>query len=91
MAENLFAEMVRRRCFLPLQCLNEFYYATTRKGLLAESEAQLLIEDALHSLRIVPPSAEDLVAAITLHQVHHVHFYDALLWVTSYRAGCTIS
>ena len=72
------------------QCLNEFYNATTKKGLLPAKEAQFLVEDALSSLRIILTQPEDLTAAMEIHQTRKVQFYDALLWMTARRAGCTI-
>ncbi len=38
---------------------------------------------------VMPSSQEDLVEAMTAHQTHNIPFFDALMWATAKRAGCT--
>jgi predicted nucleic acid-binding protein len=75
---------------IPLQVLNEFYFATTRKNLLQSPVASAIVHDALGILPVVPPTVEDLTAAMQIHQQHSVQFFDALLIATARRAGCRI-
>ena len=89
-ADSILERMISSQSVLPLQCLNEFYSATTKKGLLTSEQAQRVVERSLSSFRIVQTSPEDLVRAMKIEELHHVQFDDALLWVTSYRAGCTV-
>jgi predicted nucleic acid-binding protein len=89
-ARSLLAKMAEVDCVLPLQCLNEFYSATTKKGLLTSRDAERVVRQGLRSFQIVVPEAEDLAAAIEIHRDHRVQFYDALLWMTARRAGCTV-
>ncbi len=89
-ADAIVQKMISARAILPLQCLNEFYRATTstKKRLLPPAEAQIVVERALYSLQIVPPIPEDLLAAMKIHQQHSIQFFDALLIATARRAGC---
>lgn len=73
---------------VPLQILNEFYFATTRKHLLSKLIASEVIQDAIRLLPIVAPSIEDLTTAMQWHQQHGLQFFDALLIATARRAGC---
>jgi len=38
---------------------------------------------------VIPPTSEDLAEAMTAHQAHKIPFFDALMWATARRAGCT--
>ncbi|HEV2710496.1 MAG TPA: PIN domain-containing protein [Edaphobacter sp.] len=75
---------------IPLQTLNEFYFATTRKKLIEASVASAIIHDALELLPAVAISSEDLPIAMRWHQQHDLQFFDALLIATARRAGCRI-
>ena len=73
---------------IPLQCLNEFYRATTRKSLLPAEDAYEIVQQILRQVRIIPATAEDLSIAMQWHQQHGIQFFDALLIATARRAGC---
>jgi predicted nucleic acid-binding protein len=75
---------------LPLQCLSEFYRATTRKQLIPSADAASIVQQFHAAMRTVPSSFEDLATAMQLHQQHGIQFFDALLIATAQRAGCTI-
>ncbi len=81
-------KMIALRGVLPLQCLSEFYRATTRKKLMSPEDAQNIVQHALYSLEIVPSRPEDLVTAMRIHQKHSLQFFDALLISTARRSGC---
>jgi predicted nucleic acid-binding protein len=89
-ARSLLARMNESNCVLPLQSLNEFYSATTKKGLLSPLQAERVVAQCLRSFQIVTSHPDDLSAAMEIHRAHKVQFYDALLWMTARRAGCTI-
>jgi len=73
---------------IPLQTLNEFYFATTRKKLLDKAIASAIVKDALGLLPVVPASSDDLPIAMQWHQQHGIQFFDALLIAAARRAGC---
>jgi predicted nucleic acid-binding protein len=89
-ARSLLARMDASGCILPLQSLNEFYSATTKKHLLSPQEAEWVVAQFLRSFQVAVPHPGDLTDAMAIHQAHKVQFYDALLWMTARRAGCTI-
>ena len=74
---------------VPLQCLSEFYRATTRKHILPLSTAFDVVEETRNAMRVIPPASEDLLAAMQYHQIHKVPFFDGLLLSTVARAGYT--
>ncbi len=89
-ARSLIARMDASNCILPLQSLNEFYSATTKKHLLSPREAERVVAQLLRSFQIVVAHPDDLSAAMEIHRDNKVQFYDALLWMTARRAGCAI-
>jgi predicted nucleic acid-binding protein len=88
-ADRVMRALFAKRAKLPLQCLNEFYRATTRKHILGSTEATEFVQDALIFTVSVSPNPEDLLQAIRLHQTGEFQFFDALLIATAARAGCT--
>jgi predicted nucleic acid-binding protein len=74
---------------VPLQCLNEFYAAVAKKRLLGPFEATRIVRTLVRAMEVIPPTSEDLAEAMTAHQAHKIPFFDALLWATAKRAGCT--
>jgi len=73
---------------LPLQCLSEFYQATTKKHTLEAADAASLVQQFHASMEVIPSTVEDLMSAMQIHQQHSVQFFDALLIATARRAGC---
>lgn len=88
-ADRVIRALYAKRAKLPLQCLNEFYRATTRKRILGSIEATEFVQDALIFTASVSANPEDLFEAIRLHQIGEFQFFDALLMATAARAGCT--
>ena len=89
-ADKLMRAVLSKRATLPLQCLNEFYRATTRKHLLTPAEAKAFVNDVLTFIVPISSVAEDLVYAMQLHETNHIQFFDALIIATATRAGCAI-
>ena len=58
-----------------------------RKPTLFPSVAKLI--DNLSSLAI-PAQSEDIRAALAARQQHGLQFWDAMLWATAKRIGCTL-
>ncbi len=89
-ADRLLRLVLAKRFPLPMQCLTEFYRATTRKRLLTPAEASDFIHDILIFIAPTPYIADDLNDAMQLHATNGIQFFDALILATSSRAGCSI-
>jgi predicted nucleic acid-binding protein len=74
---------------VPLQCLSEFYRATTRKHILSLSAAFDVVEETRNAMRVIPPASKDLLTAMQFHELHKIPFFDGLLLSTVARAGYT--
>ena len=90
LCERLVARCGSMDAVLSLQCLTEFYRATTRKKILPRNEASSVVQQMRDSFRIVAPTEADLVTAMRDYAAGQVQFFDALLCATLDRAGCTI-
>lgn len=77
---------------LSIQCLNEFYRATTRprKPILPAPDAELLVLQFLPAFEILQSDERDLREAMKLHQSAQLQFFDALLVATACRRGCSV-
>ncbi|AEU38081.1 PIN domain-containing protein [Granulicella mallensis] len=89
-AEKIVRILIARRAKLPLQCLNEFYRATTRKRLLQPVEAEMIVRKYMLFTDIEAATPEDLLQAMSLHQQDNLQFFDSLLICSAIRTGCTI-
>jgi predicted nucleic acid-binding protein len=83
----LFAEHVRRgTAVVSLQVLQEYFVAATRKLGLAPEVAQRKVEILAHG-RVVRFEAKDVIAAIELHRLTRISFWDALIVQAARSAG----
>jgi predicted nucleic acid-binding protein len=89
-AITLFAEHLRRgTAVVSLQVLQEYYVASTRKLKLAPEIAQRKVELIARS-RVVRFDAGDVIAAIELHRLTQVSFWDALIVHAARSAGAVV-
>lgn len=75
---------------LTLQSLGEFYHSAVRKTFLASNRAARVIE---RLPRLFPTTCSDErcpEAAIQANLIHGLQFWDALLWATASKAGCSL-
>lgn len=63
---------------LSVQVLQEYYYTVTRKLGSSPVSAQKKVEH-LSFARVVTPNAQDVIAAIELHRLQQISFWDALI------------
>jgi predicted nucleic acid-binding protein len=72
-----------------LQVLQEYFVTITRKlGVdpqIARRKVELLAE-----FDVAAPDVGDILAAIDLHRLHGVSFWDALVLRSAKQAGCTV-
>lgn len=85
----LMAQAARSDCVLTLQSLTEFFSATTRKRLLRPEDAGAFVSDWLAVFQVAPNAAGDLVDAMRVLEDFRISFWDAMLWATARRAGCS--
>ena len=89
-AITLFAEHLRGgTAVVSLQVLQEYFAAATRKLGLAPEMAQRKVE-ILARCRVVRFEASDVIAAIELHRLTQVSFWDALIVHAARLAGAAL-
>ena len=67
-------------CVLTVQCLSEFYFAATRKGIVAHAEAEAQIQDWQLLFPTILPSIHTVKYALKAVGEHNLSFWDAMLW-----------
>lgn len=89
-AISLFAAHVRAEtAVISLQVLQEYYAAATRKLHISAELAQRKVE-ILKRIRTVRFDANDIIAAIELHRLHTISFWDALILHAARRANAAV-
>jgi predicted nucleic acid-binding protein len=89
-AIRLFAEHLRRgTAVVSLQVLQEYFAAATRKLKLTPELAQRKVE-ILARGRVVRFETNDVIAAIELHRLTRISFWDALIVHAARSAGATV-
>lgn len=86
----LFTDHLRRgTAVVSLQVLQEYFVAATRKLGLGSDIAQQKVEAIAHA-RVVRFDADDIVAAIELHRLTRISFWDALIVQAARSAGAAV-
>jgi predicted nucleic acid-binding protein len=89
-ALDLIAEHRRARTgVVSLQVLQEYFVTVTRKLHLDPRIARRKVE-LIAEFDVVFPEVADILAAIDLHRLHGVSFWDALVLRAAKQAGCSI-
>jgi len=89
-ALDLIAEHRRARTgVVSLQVLQEYFVTVTRKLHLDPRIARRKVE-LIAEFDIAFPEVADILAAIDLHRLHGVSFWDALVLRAAKQAGCSI-
>ena len=89
-ALDLIAEHRRARTgVVSLQVLEEYFVTVTRKLHLDPRIARRKVE-LIAEFDIAFPEVADILAAIDLHRLHGVSFWDALVLRAAKQAGCSI-
>ena len=78
-----------RRVPVLLQTLGELSNAVAKRNRAMLSKTERLIQIASATFAIVPMELGDLLDALLIHREHKLQFWDAVLWATARRAGCT--
>ena len=89
-ALDLIAEHRRARTgVVSLQVLQEYFVTVTRKLRLDPRIARRKVE-LIAEFDVASPEVADILAAIDLHRLHGVSFWDALVLRAAKQAGCSI-
>jgi predicted nucleic acid-binding protein len=89
-ALDLVAEHRRARTgVVSLQVLQEYFVTVTRKLQVDARVARRKVE-LLAEFDVATPDVADILAAIDLHRLHGLSFWDALILRAAKQAGCSI-
>lgn len=89
-ATSLFKDhLLRGAAVLSLQVLQEYFSTVTRKLSLPLQVAQRRVE-IFASAKVIRFEVTDLVAAIELHRLTHISFWDALIVHAARSSGATV-
>ncbi len=72
-----------------LQVLQEYFVTVTRKLHVEPSIARRKVE-LLAEFHVAAPDVSDILAAIDLHRLHNLSFWDALVIRSARQSGCTV-
>jgi len=90
LASALFADHLRRStAVLSVQVLQEFFNGATRKLMLDAEFAHKRVE-TFSLTNIVRIEAKDVIAAIELHRLRQISFWDALIVHAARISGATV-
>ena len=70
-----------------LQVLQEYFVIVTRKYGIGATDARRKVE-LFAAFDVVEPVLGDVLAAIDLHRLHNLSYWDALVVHSARRAGC---
>jgi predicted nucleic acid-binding protein len=89
-ALDLVAEHRRARTgVVSLQVLQEYFVTVTKKLRVEPGIARRKVE-LLAEFDVAAPEVADILAAIDLHRLHNLSFWDALVIRSAKQSGCTI-
>ena len=89
-AFGLILVLVRQRSgVVSLQVLGEYFSAVTRKLLLDPSVARSQVE-FYSRFHVVEPTIADILAAIDLHRLHRISYWDSLILRCAQQSGCSV-
>jgi predicted nucleic acid-binding protein len=72
-----------------LQVLQEYFVTVTRKLHVEPAIARRKVE-LLAEFQVAAPEVSDILAAIDLHRLHNLSFWDALVVRSAKQSGCAV-
>ena len=78
-----------RRVPILLQTFGELSNAVSKRHPALLPQVEKLIHTASVLFAVVPMEFDDVAQALFIHGQHKIQFWDAVLWATARRAGCT--
>jgi predicted nucleic acid-binding protein len=79
----------KRTGVVSLQVLQEFFVNATRKLRLDPAIAQYKVE-FYSRFQVVEPRVSDILAAIDLHRMYHISYWDSLILRCAKQSGCRV-
>jgi predicted nucleic acid-binding protein len=79
----------RRTGVISLQILQE-YFVNARRKLNLDAETARYKVEFFAQFQLVEPKFDDILAAIDIHRLHGVSYWDALVLYCARRSGCTV-
>ena len=76
------------RAVISVQVLNEFANVAMKKLQMTEDEVRAYI-GVFRRIRVLAPSVESVLDALSIKKRHGIHFYDALMLAAAESAGCS--
>jgi predicted nucleic acid-binding protein len=91
-AIDLIARAAESDCILTLQALAEFFFVTTRKGMVSKREAATAVQDWIEIFPTAAADTEALQLALNPDSTDgRLGFWDAMLLGTAHLAGCRVA
>ncbi|HEY1209836.1 MAG TPA: PIN domain-containing protein [Terracidiphilus sp.] len=87
--ELVLEHRIQRTGVISLQILHEYFVNATRKLGLDPGMARQKVE-AYARFHLVEPSVSDILAAIDLHRLHGISYWDALVIRCASQSGCSV-
>ena len=89
-AQRLIASADSERAVLLLQTLSELCNSVRKKRPALVEEVHRWVLQSMVFFDVKSATPADLADAILAQQQHNLPFWDAMLWATARRAGCTL-
>jgi len=87
--ELVLEHRIQRTGVISLQILHEYFVNATRKLGLDPGLARQKVE-AYARFHMVEPTVSDILAAIDLHRLHGISYWDALVIRCASQSGCSV-
>ena len=79
-----------RRAVIPLKVMEEFSEVATRKGLLDQGALLDVLSKLQVSFLVAETNIDDIFEAVNGKYKYHLQYWDAIIWATAKRTGCTV-
>ncbi len=89
-AQLLIRAVAAQDSILTLQSLAELFNAFGKRRVLSHTAAEEIVLTYREIFTVVSAAETDLADAILAQQEHNLPFWDAMLWATARRAGCSL-
>jgi predicted nucleic acid-binding protein len=83
-------DAIAHDCILTLQSLAELANALLKRRVASVLKIEQIVGAYRSSFPVTAATEADLADAIDTHRTYNISFWDAMLWATARRAGCTL-
>jgi predicted nucleic acid-binding protein len=89
-ARDVIRRATETDCVLTLQSLAEFVRVMTGKARMPYAETRRFVDDWRRIFRVQAADEDAFDMALDAAAAHRLPIFDAMLWATARRAGCTV-